>query len=460
MAQSRTRRFVKTLTAISRRFTGGLPTRDLPICDGPRPGLDIPAKRDDTDPRHSLALFEGSDRDRAREEALKIPALFRCVSMLSGMIAQLFTENISIQKSGTKENADDLHRELIDGFRHSLDGGLTSSHSLMEACSVDYFTDGNTLIWAKFDPDGTPDFERLEPQEASYDETTGIYNAVRGGSPNKESVEVHESEVIHISWGLTTLDEEDERGPKFAVPPIKALAPALAAARAAGLNVLRKLLSSRQHLLHFIPEEDQEQDRITEIANTMDAQARGTKGGLAIAESGTLGVVKDPYQSPEMLALRQWIVREIARAYGVQAVHLQEEGPNWGRSMEESQKIFFQTGLRRHVNAFIAEMSLRLLEKGYRFKVNYFDIIKGNVTDVARIAEILRGDGQRRPLGTDEEIRDLFGLDALTEEQRRELNQRWEENLEAQRDQPNRSEKEGTNPLFSNTPGEQPGMVN
>ena len=73
-------------------------------------------------------------------------------------------------------------------------------------------------------------------------------------------------------------------------------------------------------------------------------------------------------------------------------------------------KMAWRTGIRLHLDRFLAPYKTRLLLPGERFEVDPSEFVRGDASGIAELVRVLQGDAQHNPVASREELRHISGL--------------------------------------------------
>ena len=357
----------------------------------------------------------GGQRDRF----IRYTPLGRAVSLVSGFMSQLLC--------GSALTIRDREDNLVNGRRtdrimelltHSPDGGVTPGHTFIEDCASDYLLDGNALIRPTMLSNMMPAMlTRYRPHGA---------HTVRDGGPLAYQAQpahgVGELETIpardmmHIRWPLMQRGQLGEHGREhFAVAPVTLFARALitgmlqdayARGRFEKAPLAALLLSHENERLEKM--EPKQKAQLLEVASQMLANSPV----LASLQVKGTELAASPVHE-HVIASRDFQVREVAAMYGLPLPLMSAPIGQWTRGVNEQvMKMAWRSGVRQHVDRFLAPFKTRLLLPGERFEVDPAEMVRGDASSIAELVMALQGDAQRDPVASRNELRRISGLPA------------------------------------------------
>ena len=356
-----------------------------------------------------------------RDVAVSYATLNRCVTLVSGGVAQLIAGGhlCVVDANGRRRESRRANR-IVELLSTSPDGGLTPSHSFIEDAVADYCLDGNTLIVPGVSSDGLiTRLRRMSAWDADITYTNdgmAVYRMVPADGPVRTEYAAAR-DVIHVRWPRLLRHGGSRTAARggFALAPVVALRPALDIGLQGDRYIrewFRQGSRSRLHVDFPVPEGARElvpehriqlRDWVREYTRTREPLVTfGAKSSK----------IEDAPQDEEAKELREFQVQEVAKVFGVPAPLLGVDITDWGSGIEQLAKLFYRFGLRQHLDRFLAPFQTRLLRPGDRFWVDTTDLLRGDAEAIQKMVMALQGDAQRPPVATREELRGIAGLPA------------------------------------------------
>lgn len=363
---------------------------------------------------------DAQGRINMRNAALQYPALARCVTLLSAVIAQLVTGGtLRVLDSEGKVVNDMQAGRAVDLFSNSLDG-VFDSHSTVEDLASDYLLDGNHLSGIDQSSNGrVTAIRRLVAHSAQTTPTTSggiVYQAHFADSGVGEYEFFAPRNVAHGRWPrLFRSSASAEHARRFfAMSPVRLLHPALQIA-IAGDGFIRDWYREGQRASFGISfKEKLSTAQLNDLRAAYD-KIQNSRRPMLVDKGAQFTNLQNAAANKDQAELREFQVAEISRVYGVPGPLVNQNLTSWGQGIEELAKIFWRFGAAQHVNRFMAPFNFRLLQSGHRFSVDPVDLLRGDSTALANLLNAVRADAQRDAVATVEEQRRMVGLPAEPE---------------------------------------------
>ena len=354
----------------------------------------------------------------SRDLAVSYATLSRCVTLISGSVAQLVAGGtLRVVDSDGRRVKTRRAQRVLDILGSSPDGGVTPAQQFIEDAVADYCLDGNALLVPDFSSDGMlARIRRMSPWNSDLEYSNrgeGVYRMLPVDGPSY--VEYHAArDVIHVRWprllryGRSTSSREG-----FAQAPVRALRPALDIGIQGDRYIREWFGRGSRSKMHFnlgrnAGEQAHTVPQLREIKEWVLAQSQ--TGRPIVTEDMTSASLDDTPQDAEALKLREFEVQEVGRYYGVPAPLLGMNVTQWGQGIEQLAKLFYRFGLRDHTARFLAPVGTRLLAPGNRLVADPTAFLAGDYDAMSKYVMALQGDAQRPPVATREELRHITGL--------------------------------------------------
>ena len=347
---------------------------------------------------------------------LGFPALLRCVSLISSLMAQLVTcGSLRAVDQSTGETVDRPSvrrtvRELQDGVA----GEMLPAYTFFEALASDLLLYGNALAKVERSP---LRLTRLEVGTATTERgSTGarVYRASEWGEANASRETLAPRDVVHARWGslIPSVASEDSYHSGFASSVLQLIRSPLAVGEAAEAYVQSFFRYGATSAPWAIVMEDtitEEQDQ--EIKRRL--RERAPREGLILGDLGEKGQVVRLDTEPQRAstgALRSYQVQEIARAYGMPAPLVGVDVTSWGSGIAELGRFAWRYGVRQHLDRLLSSLSHVLLPAGVRFDVDPLDLVRGSPEALVGVSQAIMGGPNANAIGSLKEARRMLGL--------------------------------------------------
>lgn len=358
-------------------------------------------------------------RRNMRNRALQSPTLSRCITLISGVMAQLITGGTLRVIDRDGRVAEDMNAQrAIDLFTTSLDG-MTDSHALVEDMCVDYLTEGNFLAHLERSANGrVTGISRLISYAATTIPTQSggwVYKVQFADKRIGEEQVIAPSRVAHGRWPRLfrqTSGTSDRL--YFAPSPISLMHPSLQIALA-GDKFIREWYDQGMKSNFAILLERRLSGEQSAEFQEMLSKSRKNQAPLILGDKPSIANLNSTPISESESDLRGFQVSEISRIYGVPGPLLNQNLTSWGQGIEELAKIFWRFGVSQHCNRFMAPFNFRMLRPGQRFVMDPVDLLRGDNTAMANLLNATRRDAQRDEVLTIEEQRRMLGYPVAPE---------------------------------------------
>lgn len=363
--------------------------------------------------------FSGIGRGRTdRDTAILNPALVRCASLISAVIAKLVT-NGSMRVHDADGNIVDTpkSRRILTLFNESLDG-IDDSSTTIEDLVVDYCLEGNSLAKLNFNTAGTINsIHRLDAFSAEVVRTSDgnfVYRATTALATGSDEImeTISARNIAHARFPMMQRSSGGgtiSRSIRFSAAPITLINKAIniAILEEAGINEFYTR-GQRSNLGIGYPEK-LSADQQRELRNAYQ-QIQKTSSPFIVDQGATFTNIKNTASNADSLGLREFQVAEVSRIFGIPGPLLNQNTTSWGQGIAELAKLAWRFGLSQHTERFLAPYNFRLLGTGQRFKVDASDLLRGDVAAMARLLTAVKRSAQQDETMTVEEQRMFLGL--------------------------------------------------
>ena len=354
----------------------------------------------------------------SRDTAVSFATLNRCTTLICASIAQLVTggDLMVVDSDGRRRRSRRVDR-ILEVLGTTVDG-ITPSYSFVEDVVADYALDGNGIVVPTLSGDGM--LERLRRYDPNRSERLfarngdPVYRLRPADGPVDTDDFVSALNVVHVRWPLLKRSAPGHsRKQGFALAPVVALRPALDIGIQGDRYIQDWFSKGAQNNLHVdFTTPDGKRELTPEQREELRAQVwKYSKSRKPLVTfNATTRRIDDTPSDSEAATLREFQVAECGRNYGIPAPLLGVNLTQWGQGIEQLAKLFYRFGGRHHLDRFLAPLQIVLLRRGDRFKVDTTEFLRGDATALQKTMIALRGDAQREPVATREELRHIAGL--------------------------------------------------
>ena len=363
------------------------------------------------------SIIDANGRQSNRDSAQGYPALMRCATLLSSVIAQLIT-NGSLRVIDINGNIVETQkaRRALMLFHTSLDND-TDAYTAVEDLVIDYALEGNAIAKLTFTNSGyISAIDKMEAISAEiYPTSNGSY-AYRAtpslsiGATNAYEM-IDPRNIAHARLPITNRVGEasvSSRLSKFATSPVRMLNRALSIAIAGDKAILAYFKSGQRSNLGIAYPNKISNEQMRDIRSAYVALQK-TGAPFVVDRNATFTNIENSASNSDSLNLREFQVGEVSRIFGLPGPLLNQNLTSWGQGIAELAKLAWRFGLSQHCDRFLAPFSFRLLDAGQRFKVDASDLLRGDASDMARFLMAVKRDAQRDETLTIEEQRMFLG---------------------------------------------------
>lgn len=429
-------KLIKRLTGIFQQAEPETDNSDIvnSLLDAINGSGDLIGFADDADGRLSM-----------RNAALGYPALVRCATLLSSVIAQLVTCGSMrvVNSEGAVVNSTNA-KQALNLFSHSLDGYFDSLTSV-EDLVVDYVLEGNAI--AKINTNnrgGATSIVRMSSSSAETFPTSDggfVYRATPALDAKSGTYEtISPDYVAHCrlplmfrhSSGISTSRQ------LFAPSPIRLLNRALQIAIASD-KAIRQYYKTGQRSNLGIAYPDKISNTQMKDLRAAYTALQNTGAPFVVDRDARFTNLDNTASNADSLNLREFQVAEVSRIFGIPGPLLNQSLTSWGQGIAELAKLAWRFGLCQHTERFLAPFSFRLLRPGERFKVDPSDLLRGDPEQMARFLMAVKRSAQQDETLTLEEQRMFVGYptEPLSGELREAMGDAMDNNAVSNSETPN-----------------------
>ena len=364
------------------------------------------------------AIIDAGGRVSNRDSALGYPALVRCATLMSSVIAQLVTNGSLrvIDLNGDIVDNQKARRALVL-FNTSLDG-ITDAYTAIEDLVIDYALEGNALAKINFLPSGqVGTIQKLDVISSEINPTSDgnyVYRSTLSLALSKNLIyeTIDPRNVAHSRLPImqrTGGNNFSSRRSIFATSPVRMLNRALSIAIAGDKAIRDYYTRGQRSSLGISYKNKLSNDQMKDIRAAYVALQK-TGAPFVVDRAATFTNIENSASDADSLNLREFQVAEVSRIYGIPGPLLNQNLTSWGQGIAQLAKLAWRFGLSQHTDRFLAPFSFRLLDNGQRFKVDASDLLRGDAADMARFLMAVKRDAQRDETMTVEEQRMFLGL--------------------------------------------------
>ena len=353
------------------------------------------------------ALEEARDRNdeqsqgwnpfSGRERAGALIAMFRAVTLLSSLLAQLLSKpgGVRVVDRDGRRVRGPRAEAVEDMLTNSMDGGISDSHASIEDWGMDYALGGNVLLVPSVMADGR--LTRIRQFDSLTAKSSLLRYTLEEAIPGAVPEDFAARDVMHIRYGIwpnrrTRPEQRFRMGPS----PLDAASNALLIGLAMDAYILGFFQRENRGAIksdHAIILEDELTD--TQLARFYQNLVLYLRGRAPlILERAKIQSLRNKPSDADAEKLRQAQVEEIARLYGFPPVMLGAPVTNWGTGVKQLKSFLFSFAVQQHLNRFISPLSRRLLPKGQTIRVETFDLLRGDLADLTNLLRVGLGGTQ------------------------------------------------------------------
>jgi len=334
--------------------------------------------------------------------------VFRCATLISGMLADLIVNSARVETWDGDRVTSSRAGQLEEWLRVSPDEDV-SAYTFIEDVVLDYLMSGNGFM--------VEDGVKLCRGRAIGAET----DEVNGRRQYKLTLESGASEpmdrwfdfrsVAHSRWPHLGGRETNRKRRGFARPPVQVMARAVGVGQAADAYVADYFSpqggGSKPKVgiaYQSAPGDEQKE----EIRKYIRRYAAGREP-LVMFDGAQITKIADSPQDTDVLKLREFQVREVARFFGIPAPLVGEHVTQWGSGIEQLARLAYRFCGRQHLHRILWPMQMRFLPRREKIGVDETELVRGDTTALAKLTPTLGGPNNPRVVGV-REFRRWLGL--------------------------------------------------
>lgn len=347
-----------------------------------------------------------------RESAMKLTAVFGCVSLLAGTIGTMPVRVIRKgDNGGSEEFADHDANWLVRHEPHEM----YAPEVFFEGLGVLAFLDGNGYAEIQRNRRGHPIGLRpfFEGTVKPFERKSRIAYRV---TENGDTYGRDQDDILHFRGSAT-------------MNGLEALSPLKCFGRSIGIGLEADEYAKRFYKQGinppgYISYDGKVSEQVAdEVRNYWQRKFGGVQNAhipAVLAEGGKFTSLMTDPETAQLFQSRSFQVLDVARAYGVPP-HLigeTEKSTSWGTGINAQTTQFYILGLRKHVKRFEAELGRKLLtreerKQGVAVKFNLDTLLRADLAARYDAHKIAVGGTQHPGWMTVNETRELEGLPVL-----------------------------------------------
>jgi len=364
--------------------------------------------------------FIGGD-EVTRESAMKLTAVFGCVSLLAGTIGTL---GARVMKPGENGGSEEHKNHEANWLVHHEPHENYTPEVFFEGLGVLAFLDGNGQAEIVRNRRGDPVALRpiLEGICKPFETSSGrlAYRVTENG----DTYGLDKDDVLHF------------RG-SAAVSKYEALSPIKSFGRTIGIGLdadeyARLFYKQGGTPSGYITYEGKVDEKVAdEVRNYWMRKMAGVQNShlpAVLAEGGKfVSLMQDP-ETAQLMQSRSFQVSDVARAFGIPPHLIGEtnKSTSWGTGINAQTAQFYILGLRKHVKRFEGELTRKLLtraerEAGVGIKFNLDTLLRADLAARYEAYKIALGGTQHPGWMSVAEIRDMDGLPSIDDDEAKKL---------------------------------------
>lgn len=351
-----------------------------------------------------------------RESAMKLTAVFGCVSLLAGTIGTL---PVRVTRKGEEKGTEVMADHSAHYLVHLDPHPLFSAEVFFEGLFALAFLEGNA--YAEIERNGRGEATGLRPL---FDATVkpfkrngrAAYRITEGGQTYGRD----QDDILHFRASAT-------------MKGLEALSPLKCFGRSIGIGLEADEYASKFYKQGinppgYISYDGKVSEQVAdEVRNYWQRKFGGIQNAhipAVLAEGGKFTSLMTDPETAQLFQSRSFQVLDVARAYGVPP-HLigeTEKSTSWGTGINAQTTQFYILGLRKHVKRFEAELGRKLLTReerlqGVAIKFNLDTLLRADLAARYDAHKIAVGGTQHPGWMTVNETRELEGLPKLDDEE-------------------------------------------
>ena len=343
-----------------------------------------------------------------RESAMKLTAVFGCVSLLAGTIGTL---PVRVVQKGASKGSEILTDHAAHYLVHVDPHPLFSAEVFFEGLFALAFLEGNA--YAEIQRNGRGQATGLRPL---FDATVKPFK--RNGraaywiTEDGQTYGRDQDDILHFRASAT-------------MKGLEALSPLKCFGRSIGIGLeadeyARRFYKQGINPPGYISYDGKVSEQVAdEVRNYWQRKFGGIQNAhipAVLAEGGKFTSLMTDPETAQLFQSRSFQVLDVARAYGVPP-HLigeTEKSTSWGTGINAQTAQFYILGLRKHVKRFEAELARKLLTReerlaGVGIKFNLDSLLRADIGARYEMNKIALGGTQHPGWKSQNEIREQEG---------------------------------------------------
>lgn len=351
----------------------------------------------------------------SRDQALTFIPFGRCVSLLSKVTASIIEQSVYVVDRDNRI-VDTPTTQAVLRLLTETPNGDESSLSFLKDVVSDYLIDGNLLFEVKRGMEMKPtELVRLDAENALaeiVDEKRGRASMVYRSNEIATGMErvVPTMNVVHARFHSKEGNIESRgRRRYFARSNLFYMA-----------NAIRLGIEGDTWVQDFF-DAGQKSDLVVELPAAMSqdsietwikylAEHADSRSPLILPEGATIKKIGSTPSDASSIEQREYQIQEISRLYGVPAPLIGLNVTQWGSGIEQLARLLYRFGVKPDLDNILASMSLKMLRRGLKFRVDVTEEIKGDTAAMTNLISSMRPSTNTPPVMSQKEARDLLGL--------------------------------------------------
>lgn len=351
-----------------------------------------------------------------RDSAMKLTAVFGCVSLLAGTVGTL---PVRVTQKDAEKGSEVLRDHPAHYLVHIDPHPLFSAEVFFEGLFAVAFLEGNA--YAEIQRNGRGEATGLRPLfDAAVKPFMRNGRAAYGITEKGRTYGRDQEDILHFR-ASTTLNG------------LEALSPLKCFGRSIGIGLDADEYAQRFYKQGinppgYISYDGKVSEQVAdEVRNYWQRKFGGVQNShipAVLAEGGKFTSLMTDPETAQLFQSRSFQVLDVARAYGVPP-HLigeTEKSTSWGTGISAQTTQFYILGLRKHIKRFESELSRKLLtreerQQGVAIKFNLDTLLRADLAARYEAHKIAVGGTQHPGWMTVNETRELEGLPRLDDEE-------------------------------------------
>ena len=350
---------------------------------------------------------------------LKTPALIRCISLFSGLLAQVITDGgLRIVDVRTGEKVDNARSRAIMRLCTERPNPYDAAFGFWEGVASDLLTHSNAVLRVDPGPMGRPAaLHRAAQSDIQIHPVEGgpdyVYWLRDWASTIGAQQTVPRQRVVHAYWGSllpVTGGGYGEASARLARPVLRLMRQAVATAEEAERYVLEYFRSSANKAPFAITvgTKDLTHDQRMEARGAF-ARRQSGRLPMVFGRNTTITPLDTRAQGSDTKDLRDFQIEEISRVFGCPAPLIGMQVTSWGAGIAELGRFAYRFGVKQFEQRLLGAMARTLLPEGQRFETDPLSITRSDPASLTAFAQAALGGPNNPGFGSVREVRRAVG---------------------------------------------------